>query len=180
MIHSAAIISNCIYDRDVYIGAYCVVGDPAENLKTWNKTPYGVKIYAGAVLTKLVTIDCGTIRDTIIGKNVMIMAGGHVGHDAVIGDNVVIACGAKVGGHVEIGTGCNLGLNSVAHPRVKIPPYCMIGANAIITKNLQTIPFGVYAGNPAKFIKMNEIGIEKAGLSKEDVERITKEWNDIL
>jgi len=52
--------------------------------------------------------------------------------------------------------GVNLGLNAVVHQRVIIPENCMIGMGAVITKKTQMIPQQKYAGNPAKWIGVNE------------------------
>ena len=38
MIHSTAVIyDNVEIGKNVYIGAYCVIGDQAENKSTWNQ-----------------------------------------------------------------------------------------------------------------------------------------------
>ncbi len=164
-----------IYDN-VYIGPLCLIGEPAENRATWPEQPFGVEIHNGAILCKLVTVDAGTIQNTIIGKRVMLMAHSHVGHDAIIGDDVTIACGAKIGGHCEVGKGSNIGLNAVIHPRVKIPQGCMIGASAVVTKHLELKPFCCYVGNPAKFLRWNHKAIEIAGLTPEQVTEIQNNW----
>jgi len=176
MIHASTEIQQTEILGNAYIGAYCVVGDPAENRDTWPGQPYGVEIHDGAILAKLVTVDAGTVRNTVIGKGVMLMAHSHVGHDALIGDDCTIACGAKIGGHVELGKGCNLGLNCVIHPRVKVPQGCMIGAAAVITKNMELKPFCCYVGNPARFLRWNQKAIDIAGLTAEQVTEIQNNW----
>lgn len=177
MIHKTAIISNCEIGNDVFIGANCVIGDMAENRDTWMYEPdFFVEIHDSAILTKLVTVDVGTIRNTVIGKRTMLMAHSHIGHDAIIGDDVTIACGAKIGGWVEIHRGANVGLNAVIHPRQHIPPFCMIGAGAVVTKTADMKPFGIWCGNPARFLKFNQRAIEKHGLTPEDVTKIQEDW----
>ena len=176
MIHASTEIQQTEILGNAYIGAYCVIGDPAENRDTWPEQPYGVEIHDGAILAKLVTVDAGTVRNTVIGKRVMLMAHSHVGHDALISDDCTIACGAKIGGFVELGKGCNLGLNAVIHPRVKIAPFTMIGAGSVVTKNTETKPFGIWAGNPAKFLKFNQRAVEKFGLTAEQVTEIQNNW----
>ena len=155
--------------ENVYVGAFCMLGEPAENRATWPEQEFGVEIHDGAILCGLVTVDAGTVRDTVIGKRVMLMKHSHVGHDAIIGDDCTIACGAKVGGFVELGRGCNLGLNCVIHPRVKVPSGCMIGAGEIVTKHMELKPFCCYVGNPARFLRWNQKAIDIAGLTAEQV-----------
>lgn len=175
-VHKTAIVSNCEIGSGVFIGAGCLVGEPAENRDTWPETLFGVEIQDGAILAKLVTVDAGTIQKTVIGKRTMLMAHSHIGHDAIIGDDVTIACGAKIGGFVEIGKGANIGLNAVIHPRVKIAPFAMIGAGAVVTKTADVKPFGIWAGNPAKFLKFNQRAVEKFGLTPEQVTKIQEDW----
>lgn len=175
-VHKTAIVSNCEIGSGVFIGAGCLIGEPAENRDTWPETLFGVEVHDGAILCGLVTVDSGTVRNTVIGQRVMMMKGSHAGHDAIIGDDVTIACGAKIGGHCEVGKGSNLGLNCVLHPRVKIAPFAMIGAGAVVTKTADVKPFGIWAGNPAKFLKFNQRAVEKFGLTPEQVTQIQNDW----
>lgn len=180
MIEKTAIVQNSIIHHTAYIGHFCIIGGAPEKKGVYPHSPFGVTIGKDTHLTGHCTFDAGTVRNTKIGDNVFIMKAVHGGHDCDIEDDVTIACHSIIGGFVRICKGANLGLGVIVHPRQTIAPYCMIGAGAIVTKTAKIKPFEVWAGNPAKFIKMNDIGIEKAGLSKEDVERITKEWNDNL
>lgn len=178
MIEPTSIVRNSNISASAYVGDYCVIGAPGENRDTWPDEMhlFGVEIQDGAILAKLVTVDAGTIRNTVIGKRTMLMAHSHAGHDALIGDDCTIACGAKIGGLVEIHRGANIGLNAAIHPRQVIAPYVMIGAGAVVTKNLETKPFCVYAGNPARFLKFNQRAIEKHGLTPEQVTEIQEAW----
>jgi len=176
MVHELSQIQQTEFFGSAYVGAYCLIGEPAENRATWPDTPYGVEIHDGATLCKLVTVDAGTIRNTVIGERVMLMAHSHVGHDAIIGDDCTIACGAKIGGHCELGKWVNIGLNAVIHPRCKVPQGCMIGAGAVVTKTTEMKPFCCYVGNPARFLRWNQKAIDTAGLTPEQVTEIQNDW----
>jgi len=176
MVHELSQIQQTEFFGSAYVGAYCLIGEPAENRATWPDTPYGVEIHDGATLCKLVTVDAGTIRNTVIGERVMLMAHSHIGHDALIGDDCTIACGAKIGGHCELGKWVNIGLNAVIHPRVKVPQGCMIGAGAVVTKTTEMKPFCCYVGNPARFLRWNQKAIDTAGLTPEQVTEIQNDW----
>lgn len=155
MIHSTAIIGkNVIIEDDVYIGAYCVIGMPAE-WKGHEQDDCGVIIRSGTRITGMVTIDSGAVRRTEIGNNCYIMKHAHIGHDAIIMNDVTISCGAKIGGHTIIENGCNIGLNAVIHQKQKIAFGCMVGMGAVVTKKLLTLPNKKYAGNPAKYLSDN-------------------------
>ena len=154
-IHPTAIIGdNVILGDNNYIGAYCIIGDPAEHKKHWDK-PKG-KVYIGDnnIITGLVTIDAGTETRTIIANDCFIMKHAHIGHDCLIQDNVTISCGAKIGGHSIVKQYSNIGLNAVLHQFTTIERGCMIGASAFIKG--ETEEFTKYAGVPARKIGINE------------------------
>jgi UDP-N-acetylglucosamine acyltransferase len=154
-IHPTAIIGdNVILGENNYIGAYCIIGDPAEHKKHWDK-PKG-KVYIGDnnIITGLVTIDAGTETRTIIANDCFIMKHAHIGHDCWIMNNVTISCGAKIGGHSIVKSYSNIGLNAVLHQFTIIERGCMIGASAFIKG--ATEEFTKYAGVPARKIGINE------------------------
>ena len=160
-IHRTAIIGDNVELGDNnYIGAYCIIGDPAEHKKFWGKKdgwdePKS-KVYIGDnnIITGLVTIDAGTEYETFIRNNCFIMKHAHIGHDCRIWDNVTISCGAKIGGHSIIKEYSNIGLNAVLHQFTTIERGCMIGASAFIKG--ETEEFTKYAGVPARKIGINE------------------------
>ena len=171
-IHPTALIGpNVVLGDNNYIGPYCIIGFPAEHKAFWpeingnswsGKLDGGgiagwVKIGDNCVFTGHCTIDAGTERDTNIGNNVWMLKHSHIGHDALVGSGSVISCGAKVGGHAFIGHKTNIGLNAVIHQRVVIPHSCMIGMGAVVTKKTQMMPQQKYAGNPAKWLGVNEV-----------------------
>jgi UDP-N-acetylglucosamine acyltransferase len=154
-IHPTAIIGdNVILGDNNYIGAYCIIGDPAEHKKYWDKEIGKVYIGDNNIITGLVTIDAGTKDITTIANNCFIMKHAHIGHDCIIQDNVTISCGAKIGGHSIIKAYSNIGLNAVLHQFTTIERGCMIGASAFI--KCATEEFSKYAGVPAKKIGTNE------------------------
>jgi UDP-N-acetylglucosamine acyltransferase len=154
-IHPTAIIGdNVILGDNNYIGAYCIIGDPAEHKKFWGQGKGKVYIGDNNIITGLVTIDAGTENDTVISDNCFIMKHVHIGHDCLIFSNVTISCGAKIGGHSVIGVYSNIGLNAVLHQFTEIKRGCMVGASAFIKG--ETEEFTKYAGVPARKIGINE------------------------
>ena len=176
-IHPSAVIhEKVIIEDNVYIGPNCIIGYPAEDKSVFPETPFSVHICEGAKITGNVTIDAGTIKNTYIGKNCFLMKGSHVGHDVQMMEDVTLSCHAIIGGHVVIHKGANLGLGSIVHPRQIVQSYTMVGMGAIIPKKLVMEPFGIYVGNPAKKIGVNERGIEKNSLSQADVNLIMQNF----
>lgn len=110
-------------------------------------------------------------KDVIIGKNCKVQSHAFICEMVSIGDECFISHGAKfvndlfrkggpargdkslwasthIGNHVSIGT------NATILP-VQICDHVVIGAGSVVTKNI-TKP-GIYAGNPARYIKALEI-----------------------
>jgi UDP-N-acetylglucosamine acyltransferase len=155
IIHPTAIVHpNVILGDNNYIGAYCIIGDPAEHRKYWGGEIGKVWIGDNNIITGLVTIDAGTTDTTFIAHNCFIMKHAHIGHDCRILSNVTISCGAKIGGHSIIEQYSNIGLNAVLHQFSKIAKGCMIGASAFFKGESEIL--GKYAGVPAKKIGINE------------------------
>jgi len=154
-IHPTAIIGdNVILGDNNYIGAYCIIGDPAEYKKHWGEKKGKVIIGNNNIITGLVTIDAGTEQVTYIGDDCYIMKHAHIGHDCTINNKVTISCGAKIGGHSIIEQYSNIGLNAVLHQFSHIKEGCMIGASAFYKGESE--PYSKYAGVPARKIGENK------------------------
>jgi UDP-N-acetylglucosamine acyltransferase len=155
-IHPTAIIGdNVVLGDNNYIGAYCVIGDPAEHKKYWGKTKGQVIIGNNNIITGLVTIDAGTESSTYIGNDCFIMKHAYIAHDCLINSNVTISSGVKIGGHCIVKQYSNLGMNAVLHQFSIIEQGCMIGASAFFKGTSQE--FSKYAGVPAKYLSPNII-----------------------
>lgn len=155
-IHPTAIIySNVTLGKNVYIGAYSVIGGPPEHRDYWDKEYKGVIIGDNVRISNHVTIDAGTEFDTIIEDNVTILRAAHVGHDSLIANGVTLSCNVLIGGHAQILHESNIGLSAVVHQRVIVPHNCMIGACAFIGKTLEMIPNSKYVGVPARYLGPN-------------------------
>ncbi len=152
---TALIYPGVTLGKNIYIGAYSVIGSPPEHRDYWNKNYKSVIIKDGARITNHVTVDAGTINDTVIGRNCILLAKSHVGHDAIIEDNVTISVGAIVGGHTVVKEYANIALNATIHQNTLINSGCMVGMGAVVTKKLVTEPFKTYVGNPAHLLGEN-------------------------
>lgn len=172
-VHPSAIIFGGVTIKAMaYIGPLCVVGAPPQ-IKGYFGQGNGVIIKEGARLEKLVTVDAGENRATIIGPGCLLMANAHVGHDCILEPGVVVSVGAALSGYCHVGQGANLSLNCSVHQYQRIGAYAMLGMGAVITKHAQVLPGTMWAGVPAKHIGINKVGLERAGLSEKDVHDLT-------
>lgn len=156
-IHQTAVIyPGVTIGKDVYIGPYCIIGAPPENLKTWPDGGKGVIIHDGAILTGGATIDAGVERPTEIGADCFIMKRVHIGHDCIIGEKCIIAPGTVLGGYVTLGEGCYLGMNVTVRNRKAIPEDVEIGMASVVTRSCEMWPGGIFIGTPAVFLRWKE------------------------
>ena len=78
-----------------------------------------------------------TIQPTvIIGNNVMIWSGNHLGHGCKINDHAYISSHVCISGHTEIGESCFIGVNSTFKDFLKIGNDVFIAMDACVTKNV--------------------------------------------
>lgn len=190
-IHQTAIISHlAIIGAGNYFGPHCVVhpgtiigdgnrfeshvsiGSPPEHKSFWGKAHRGLIIGNDNVFREFVTLNAGTESDSRVSDGVAMLRGSHLGHDAVIHRGATISCNALIGGHAVIEAGANCGLASMIHQYCRIGAYSMLGMGTVVTKKTCILPANVYIGSPARFLKENSVGIERAGLSIEDVSKM--------
>jgi UDP-N-acetylglucosamine acyltransferase len=191
-IHPTAVIhEGAKLGTNNYIGPYCVIGPrvtlgsnnrlethisigtAAEHRDFFHLPPGEVVIGNGNIFREFVTINGGTKDKTIVGNNVVMLRGSHLGHDVIVGDKANLSCNVLVGGHTIIGEGANLGLGAAVHQFRTIGAYSMVGMNSTVTRNI--LPFVVAYGSPAETQKINQVGLVRSGVAKEQVQ-IFEEW----
>jgi len=174
--------ANCYIVGDTQIGnnnhfeAFCSIGTPPEHKEFFDKKEFkGVLIGNNNVIREFVTINAGCTQLTIIGDGCWLLKGSHVGHDCLLEDKVTLSCQALVGGYSYVMEGANFGLGAICHQRSVIGAYSLLGMGAIVTKNAKIMPFNVYVGNPAKFLRNNN---QKVYLFKlEDISKIVERYH---
>lgn len=154
------------------IGANCriwqfaSIGDAPQD-KKYSGEPTRLEIGADCQIREGVTIHRGTPQAggiTRIGDDVMVMNGAHVAHDCQIGAHVVIASFCGLAGHVTIGDFAVLGAYTGVHQHARIGESVMTGANAKLSKDAP--PFALVAGDHARVVGMNSVGLRRRGFSE--------------
>lgn len=177
-IHPTSIVETKDIGKNVYIGPYTYIserviiednckiighasiGNPAQ-YKEVRFADVGNKIIIGEAteIREFVTINLPTYGNTIIGKNCFLMANVHIPHDCEVGHDVIFVVGAAIGGRTKIGNYCYFGLNCSVHNKSEIGDYCVVGASSFFKG--KSDPGLIWAGVPAKAIKINSVGIER-------------------
>lgn len=190
-IHSTAIVETTNIGSDVYIGPFCYVservvlgdgcrllghssiGNPAQYKSArFEDAGNPIIISEGTEIREFVTVNLPTYGVTKIGKNCLLMANVHIPHDCEIGNDVVFVVGAAIGGRTNIGNHCYFGLNSTVHNKSELGDYSVVGASSFFKGKA---PAGlIWAGVPARAIKVNSVGIER-NAPEQEVEFIKRQ-----
>lgn len=120
------------------IGDNCFVG-PFVEIQKLVKIGNGTKVQSHSFICELVEIG----DDCFIGHGVMFI-NDVFSHGGPARGNKTLWKPTKIGNHVSIGS------NATILP-VEVCDNVVIGAGAVVTKNI--VRSGIYAGNPAKFIR---------------------------
>ena len=126
------------------------------------------------------TMHRGTKQDhslTQIGSDNLFMAYTHVAHDCVIGNHVIMANGASLAGHVRLNDHAILGGFTLVHQFTQIGQYSFAAMGSAITQDIP--PFVMVGGKPTKPHGINSVGMERNGISPEDIRLIRKAYKII-
>ena len=192
-----------VIGADVKIGAGTVIGSHVvikgptsigKDNRIYQFTSIGEdpqdKKYA-AEITRLEIGDRNTIREytsmhrgtkqdrslTKIGSDNLFMAYTHVAHDCIIGDHVIMANGASLAGHVHLHSHAILGGFTLVHQFTQIGQYSFAAMGSAITQDIP--PFVMVGGKPTRPHGINSVGMERNGISPEDIRLIRKAYKII-
>jgi len=122
----------------------------------------------------------GTLQDnsvTKIGNDNLFMAYTHVAHDCLIGDHVIMANGASLAGHVHLNSHAILGGFTLVHQFTQIGQYSFAAMGSAITQDIP--PFIMVGGKPTRPHGINSVGMERNGISAEDIRLIRNAYKII-
>ncbi len=122
----------------------------------------------------------GTLQDqgvTKIGDDNLFMAYTHVAHDCVIGNHVIMANGASLAGHVQLNNHAILGGFTLVHQFTQIGQFSFAAMGSAITQDIP--PFIMVGGKPTRPHGINSVGMERNGISVEDIRLIRNAYKII-
>jgi UDP-N-acetylglucosamine acyltransferase len=176
---------DVVLEDDVEVGAHVVVtgrttvgprtrifpfaaigGDPQD--KTFAGESTELVIGADNVIREHVTIHVGTPRgggSTRIGDDNLIMNSIHIGHDCRVGSHCIFAAFTGLAGHVVVEDYVVLGAYTGVHQYARVGESVMAAANAKISKDCA--PFSLIAGDRARLVGVNTVGLKRRGFSAE-------------
>jgi UDP-N-acetylglucosamine acyltransferase len=104
---------------------------------------------------------------TRIGDDNLIMNNVHIAHDCQIGSHCIIATFTALAGHVEVEDHVVFGAMTGVHQFARIGESAFTGANSMIAKDAP--PFARVAGDRARFMGVNTIGLQRREFEPETI-----------
>lgn len=116
---------------------------------------------------------------TTIGNRNLFLVASHIAHDCVLGDDIVMSNNATLAGHVHVGNRVTIGGLAAILQFTRIGDGAMIGGMCGIVRDV--IPYGLVMGGPRSGLNgLNLIGLQRMGLSKEDIMTLQKAYKTIF
>ena len=164
-------------DNEIFSGA--VIGSPTQDRKFSGGVSY-LKIGDRNKVREYVTINPGTESgaETLIGDDNLLMAYSHVAHDCIIRNHAVLANAATLGGHVLVDDRAIIGGLSAVHQFVRIGRLSLVGGCSKVVQDVP--PFLIADGHPARVYGINSVGIDRAGISREEKAMIKKAFRIVF
>lgn len=186
----AVVGPNVVLDDEVEIGPHAVIdGHTSVGKRTrifsfasvgldpqdihYRGEPTRVEIGDDCQIREFVSINRGTESGgglTRVGNGCMLMAYTHVAHDCRVGNRVVMANGATLAGHVEIQDYAVIGGLTAIHQFARIGRNAFIGGASAVS--MDVAPFLSAAGNRARLMGVNVVGLRRSGFSEEAIAAI--------
>jgi UDP-N-acetylglucosamine acyltransferase len=130
----------------------------------------GLSIGADNVIREFTSIHSGSASGpdgTRIGDGNFLMNNVHVAHDCRIGDRCVLASLAALAGHVVVEDHAVIGAMVGAHQFVRIGEHSFSGAGTRLSRDV--LPFSRVAGQRARWIGLNAVGLRRRGFAAEKI-----------
>lgn len=154
--------------------AGAVLGGAPQDL-TYKGEQTELRIGNNNTIREFVTVNAGTPKGggiTRIGSNNLMMAYVHIAHDCQIGDHVVIANSCQFAGHVIVHDHAKISGVCLFNQFVVVGRYAYITGDSAVNKDVP--PFCIAQGKYAIVRAANEVGMERSGFTKEDIENVRR------
>ncbi len=184
VIESGAVIgNNCVIEHHASIRGYARIGDNCkiasfaviagdpQDLHFDSSIKSYVEIGEGSVIREGSTIHRATFPEmsTKIGKNALLMANSHIGHDCVVGDNYIQACFSALGGHVHVGNDVFVSGGVMIHQRCRVGEGVIISGNAAISMDVPPYTMSYERNYSAG---LNLIGMNRRKMPREEIAEV--------
>ncbi|WP_243517524.1 MULTISPECIES: acyl-ACP--UDP-N-acetylglucosamine O-acyltransferase [unclassified Candidatus Cardinium] len=163
------IMSGSRIGKNCQIFPGAVIGASPQGRKPTTLHTY-VEIGDHTVIREFVTLNRGTLGNTIVGSHVLLMAYVHVAHDCMIQDHVIVTNAAQLAGHVQLHHHAVIGGMAAIHQFMRIGAYSMVASKSIVRKDVP--PYIKVAREPLRYYGLNLIGLQRNGFTQEQYHAI--------
>ncbi len=179
---SANVVINgpTIIGENNTIYQFASIGEAPQDLK-YSGEPTRLVVGDGNIIREYVTLHRGTVDGggvTTVGNDCLFMAYTHVAHDCVVGDRVIMANAASIAGHVIVGDQAILGGFTCVHQFTHIGAHSLSGLGTVINRDVP--PFVTVAGNHARALSINKIGLQRRGFNREVISALHRAFRMLI
>lgn len=160
--------------------AYCSIGTPAEHRDHFTSDKGKTIIGNNNIIREFVTIHSGTITSTVLKDQITILNHSHIAHDTYIENKAIISANVTFAGHCHVMEGANVAMGSICHQFQIIGAYSMVGMGSVVTKKTNIEPGKIYIGSPSKFLKLNNIGLERNNITPKKLSEFVEHYNTLI
>jgi len=157
-------------NNQIFPGA--MVGGAPQDLK-FKGEPTRLEIGDNNIIREFVTINVGTVTGlgvTRIGDGNLLMAYVHVAHDCQLGNHIAIANTTNFAGHVTVEDHVRIGGVCSFNQFITVGKHSFVAGDSAVNKDI--MPFTIAQGKYAISRAPNEIGLERAGFEKNEIDNI--------
>ncbi len=157
---------------DNSIFGHAVVGAPPQDLKYKGEDTL-LELGDGNVVREFASVHTGTVGGggvTRLGNQCLVMASAHVAHDCHLGNRVIVATFCALAGHVEAEDGVIFGGASAIQQFSRIGTLAYIGGMTGV--NMDVAPYLMVSGRRGEIVGINQVGLQRAGFTEEQVGRV--------
>jgi UDP-N-acetylglucosamine acyltransferase len=168
----AVIERNTTIGRGNRIWQFAAIGADTQDQK-YHGEPSRLEIGDHNQIREFSTIHRGTAAGgmtTRIRNHVVIMNYAHVAHDCDIGDHVIISNSSEIAGHAVLEEWVIAAGMVGVHQFTRIGAHAFLAAGAMVAQDVP--PFAMVAGDRARLIGVNEIGLQRRGFKPETISAI--------
>ncbi len=166
--------------KDNTIFQFGSIGEKPQDLK-FNNEPTELVVGDRNTIREYVTLHHGTPDGnyvTKIGNDNLFMASSHVAHDCIVGDHVIVANATALAGHVVVEDHAILGGYTTVHQFARIGAHAFTGFSTAIDRDV--LPFFTVAGNRARAVGINKVGLKRRGFSAETIRALQQAFKLLI
>jgi len=159
---------------------YAAVGGEPQD-KKFDGESTRLDIGTDNVIREHVTIHVGTIGGggcTRLGADNLIMNSAHLGHDVHIGSHCIVASFCGLAGHASVEDFAVLGAFTGVHQFGRVGESAMTAANSMLSRDAP--PFAMVAGDRARLVGINTVGLSRREFSRETVRALKRAYHIIF